>query len=139
MLRKQVGRSHDDLGSIGGEEVSLLLRHLVRNRANDAIPANRADHGEANPGVSRGRLDNRPTGSEKAGLLGCVDHRNGDSLFDGSAGVHVLDLGHQIARGMETAETNQRGVANRGNNVVEDLHGGWRLGPSGWRRIGGAS
>ena len=54
---------------------------------------------EADAGVAGGRLDDRPARLEQPVALGRLDHREADPVLDRAAGVEVLELGEDAARG----------------------------------------
>jgi hypothetical protein len=86
------GRRDHDLGAVRAEQRDLLLAHLVGHDEDAAVTLDRRRDGEADAGVSGGRLDDRPAGPELALALGLLDHRQADPVFHRAAGVQVLEL-----------------------------------------------
>ena len=73
---------------------------------------------EADAGVARGRLDDRPAGLQHPVALGRLDHREADPVLDRAAGVQVLELREdpRAARRREPVEPHDRRAADE----VED-------------------
>ena len=104
------GRRDHDLGAVRAQHRDLLLAHLVGHDEDAAVALARRRDGEADAGVARGRLDDRPAGLELPLALGLLDHREADPVLDGSAGVQVLELGEdpRVARRREPVEPDDR-------------------------------
>jgi len=58
----------------------------------DATRGRWTSHREPDPGVARGRLDDRAAGGEPPLSLGFIDHGDADPVLDAPAGVERLDL-----------------------------------------------
>ena len=123
VLGKEFGGSDYDLRSVGPEEVDLLGRNLVRNRADHPVPPHRPHHGEAGAGIARGGLHDRPAVAQQAHLLGPLDHVHRNALLDGSRRVHEVDLGDQIPGSVEARETDQGRTSYRLEGTV--AYHGW--------------
>ena len=113
------GRRRDhDLGAVRAEHRDLLLAHLVGHDEDAAVALAGRRDGEADAGVARGRLDDRPAGLELPLALGLLDHREADPVLDRAARVEVLELGEDpgVARRGEPVEPHDRRAADE----VED-------------------
>jgi len=93
VLRGNRGWADDDLGAVGPEHVDLVGADLVRTDEDAPVPTLLRHQRQTDACVATGGLDDGPTSLENPGLLGCVDHPDGDAVLDTAAGVEVLDLG----------------------------------------------
>ena len=89
------GRRDHDLGAVRAQGRDLLLAHLVRHHEDAAVALVRGRDREPDAGVARGRLDDRPAGTEAPVALGGLDHRDADAVLVGAAGVEELELCEQ--------------------------------------------
>jgi hypothetical protein len=89
-------RTDDDLGAVRAQERDLLLAHLVRHDEDAAVALDRRCDREADAGVARRRLDDRPARLELPVALGGLDQRQADPVLEGSAGVQVLELDQDV-------------------------------------------
>src|SRR6201999_1167140 len=80
----------------------------------------RADHGQRDAGVARGRLEDRLAGADRPLLLGRLAQRAGDPVLDRAGGVVRFELGPDAhARlGRESLELDERRVADRLHDVA---------------------
>jgi hypothetical protein len=85
----------------------------------------RADHGEADAGVTAGELDDGLAGLEGAGAFGVFDDAKGEAVLDGAERVEGLDLDVEVdALGRELVDLDGRRVAYGLKDVVVTLtHG----------------
>ena len=93
------GRRDHDLGAVRAEHRDLLLAHLVGHDEDAAVALAGRRDGEADAGVARGRLDDRPARLELPLALGLLDHREADPVLHRAARVQVLELGEDPRRG----------------------------------------
>lgn len=104
-----------DLHTYIPQGVHLLLA-LCLGDINDALVPPRTAHvGQPDPRVAGRSLDDRTAGLKKALLFGVADEVLGGAVFDGTAGVHPLRLGQDLAPGLvaEASQAHQRGVSAR--------------------------
>ncbi|MNV27723.1 hypothetical protein D3C71_1188810 [compost metagenome] len=92
----RTGQAH--VSAHGAQVLDLLLRHLVRYDQQDVIALLLADQGQGQAGIARGRFDDSAARLQPARLLRRLDHRQGDTVLDGAAGVLALQLQEQTAR-----------------------------------------
>ncbi len=59
----------------------------------DRIAERRADHRQRDPGVARGRIDDRLAGPQLAAFEPDLDHVARGAVLDRAAGVEALELG----------------------------------------------
>ncbi len=118
-------RRHDDLGAVRAEHVALVLRDLVRADEHTAVALALRDQREPHAGVPAGRLDDRPAGPQRAGLLGRLDHPQGDPVLDRAAGVHVLDLreDRRVESFCQVRQPDEGGVPDQLGHVLHVAHG----------------
>ena len=57
-----IGTRQPHFGAESADVRDFFLRHLVRNNENDAVTFRRRDQGEPEPGIARGRFDDRAAG-----------------------------------------------------------------------------
>src|SRR5699024_8060167 len=91
-------RADHDLGAVGTQHGELVRAELVRAHEHATVALLLGDHGQADPGVAGGRLDDGAAGSQLAALLGRLAHAHGDAILDRPARVEVFDLGHHRRR-----------------------------------------
>ena len=89
------GRADDDVGSERAQQGDLLRRDLVGDDEDHLVALDRGGQREADAGVARGRLDDRPAGLQLPGALGLVDHAQRDPVLVRAARVQVLELDQQ--------------------------------------------
>jgi hypothetical protein len=108
------GRRDDHLGAVRAEHRDLLLAHLVGHDEDAPVALVRRCDREADAGVPRGRLDDRPAGPQPAVPLGGLDQREADAVLHGSARIEVLELRENRRAGLaaERLEADDRGVAD---------------------------
>jgi hypothetical protein len=125
-LGRHVGGGDDDLRPERLERVLLLLRHLVRHGEDAPVALHRRRQRHAHPGVAGGVLDDGGPLAQQAGALRLLDDVERHAVLDGAAGVQELELGEHggVARADHLAEADQRGVADRGEDVLVVAHGG---------------
>ena len=99
ILRVDVCRAHDHLGTERLQRVDLLLRLLVRRREDAAIALDRRNDGQAHAGVAGRPLDDGAARLELTAALGILDHAEGDAVLDRVARVEGLDLGQDRGLG----------------------------------------
>src|SRR5690606_21221592 len=101
----------------------LLAAHLVRDHEDQPVALARRDQRETEPGVARGRLDQRRARADRAVALRGLDHRETDAVLDRAAGVLVFELDEELAgAGVEGGEPYERRVADQ----WQDAGGGAR-------------
>ena len=119
VLPSGFGRGPHDLGSQAPQYRFLLLRHLARQGDDTPVPLQPCHQSQADPRVSRGRLDDDRPGMEETLAFGRLDHSFRYPVFDGSSGREELDLGHcagssQVGsvRVMDRADSLGRGLTH---------------------------
>ena len=107
------------------EQLAALHRHVLGQHDLDGVPLDLGDHGQGDPGVPRGRLDDLLTGPEAAVLLRLVDHGLGRPVLDRAAGIPPLELGHDGHPGIraEGADIHHRRVADEVKDALVAGHG----------------
>src|SRR5262249_4576340 len=89
----------------------------------ERITFRRANHGERNAGVARGRLDDGLSGLQRAVLLRILDDGDGQAVLDRAERVEELALHvHRDVTGCDTLNTDDGSLADRPQNAVVD-HG----------------
>jgi hypothetical protein len=124
VLRRDGRRAHHDLGAVGLEGVALVLAHLVGADEHALVAPALGDHGQADAGVAAGRLHDRASGPQLAGLLGRFDHPQRDPVLHTATGVEVLDLREHRGRHPvgQRVQLDQRRVADQIDDVFDVLH-----------------
>src|SRR5690606_11580094 len=84
------GFGEDEFGAKGCEGQAFVGGHGFGHAADEAVAAGGGDHGQAHAGVSGGSFDEGVAGFDEAAGFGVVDDGNCGTIFDGTAGVHVL-------------------------------------------------
>ena len=109
----------DDLGAIHPQQLGALGSDVVGHHDLQRVALARADHRERDPGVARGRLEDRLTGPDQALLLGVLDQRPRDAVLDGARRVARLELGPEPHAGLrgEALELDQRRMPDRLDDV----------------------
>src|SRR5262249_50503962 len=148
MLDRDGGGADDDLSSVGFEHVALVLADLVGADEYAPVALALRDHGQPDPGVTRGRLDDRAARCELAGSLRRLHHPQRDPVLHAAAGVEVLHLRQHQRREVpgDAVQPDQRGVTDQIDDVLGVVHGVSRAGiglitltgmpPSLWRLPG---
>ena len=125
--------AEDDLDAVCGQQRAFFDRCLVGHGADHLVALEDGGDGEPETGVAGGRLDDGVPGTQLAGRLGSLDHRQADAVLDAAAGIEELELcRHARGSGGVPIEAYQGGLAERGEYVFENFH---RIGASN-RRIG---
>ncbi len=124
VVRVDRGRAHDHLGAEGPQQLHLLAGDLVRHGEDASVAPAGGDHRQADAGVARGRLDDRPARLEQAGPLGRLDHGQRRAVLDAAARVEIFELGQQVARQVpaQSVEADHRRVAEQVDQRVGDVH-----------------
>src|SRR5439155_13253202 len=86
VLGRHGGRADHHLGAVRPEHADLVDGHLVRAHEHAAVTLPLGHDGQPDAGVAAGRLDDRATGAQLAGLLGGLDHPQRDAVLDRAAG-----------------------------------------------------
>ncbi len=135
VVRGDRGRADQDLGSVGPQHRLLLFADLVGHGEHAAVATGGGDDGQADPGVSAGRFDDRPTRPELSRFLRGSHHGHCDPVLHGATRVQILQLaqyGRRDARG-DRVQPDQRGIADRRGKVVVETHSP----PSPWSQLDG--
>ena len=112
------------LGAAQAQRVLLLLALGLGDDDQRAIAAGVGDHGEADAGVAGRAFDHQAAGLELAALLRLQDHLAPGAVLHRLARVHELGLAQDGAAGRfrGALELDQRGVSDRFDDVVANLH-----------------
>ena len=126
IVRIGVGqRRHlDQFGAAQPQHVLLFLALRFRNHDQRAVTARAGDDRKADAGIAGGRFHHQPAGLEFAALLGLEDHPLAGAVLHRLAGIHELGLAEDGAAGQlgSPLQLDQRGVADRFDDVVVDVH-----------------
>src|SRR2546422_772719 len=79
---RHIGARQPDLRAEGADMRDFFLRHLVRYNENYAVTLRCRDQGKSEPGVTRGRFDDRAPGPELAIPFRRLYHHKRDTIFD---------------------------------------------------------
>ncbi len=114
----------DDLGAVHREQLSPLLRRVLRHHADQPVALELARHGQRDAGVAGRGLEHRAARAEQAVGLGPLDHRQRGPVLDRPGGVAVFQLRPQpdIGRGRQRRQPDERGVADRRQQGVVAGH-----------------
>ena len=117
-----VGRTDDDLGTVGAQQRSLLLRLLVRHHEDAPVALHGGRLRQADAGIAGRRFDDDAAGLQQPRSLRRLDHRQRDPILDRSARVHVLELGHQARThvGGQPVEGHERRPAHGRGHIGQD-------------------
>jgi hypothetical protein len=97
-IRLDGGGADHDLRAVRAQHRDLLLAHLVRHHEDAAVALERRGDCQADTGVPRRRLDDRPAGLEQPVALGRLDHGHADPVLHRPARIQILELGEQRRR-----------------------------------------
>ena len=113
-------RCEDQLGAIGAQQDSPLNTHRLRHGEHTLVAAGRTDHRQCDPGVAAGRFEDDGVGSEQAGLLGGIDHRDADAVLDAARRIERLQLGYNLGCGAvgDPPQPDQGSAAGQFGDVV---------------------
>ena len=105
----------DDLGAVHLEQLPALGRRVLRHHADQPVAPQLRHHRQRDPGVPRGRLQQREPRLQQPVLLRLRDHIEGRAVLHRAGGVAVLELGPQPRRwrGRQPRQPDQRGPAER--------------------------
>ena len=103
--------------AIGQHQPPPLEAHALRHDQDQFVALDRGDHGEADAGIARGRLDDRAAGLQLAALLGVLDHRQRDAVLDRGAGIGALGLDPHLGVAEQAVDADVRRVADRFEDV----------------------
>jgi hypothetical protein len=92
----------------------FLRRLIIRNHNNGAIPSRAPDHGETDPGVTGGSLNDRCAWLEPTRCLRVSDDSVGGSIFHRSGRIHEFRLSQNLAARQfgRASQSNQPRVPN---------------------------
>ena len=112
------------LGAVAPQQHPALLAHGLRHGEDALVAAGGAHHGQGDAGVAAGRLHDGGARRQQAGLLGGVDHRDGDAVLDAAGRVEELELGRDPGAGPvgHVPEADERCPADELGDVVRDPH-----------------
>ena len=114
--------------AIGQHQPAALEAHALGHDQDEPVALDRGDHGEADAGIARGRLDDDAAGLELAGLLRVLDHRERDAVLDRGAGIDPLLLDPDLGVAEQAVDADVRRVADR----LEDAGGFHGYASLGW-------
>jgi len=107
-------RRRDQLGAQRLDQLFPLFAHSLRHHNPHFVALEPADQGHADPGVSRGGLDDNRIRAKPAVALGPLEHGPGNTVLDDPAGVEELRLGINPL----PFESQERRVPDQIQNVV---------------------
>ena len=115
----------DHLGTVGAQDVLLVLGDLVRADEDTAVAALLGDDRQAYAGVAARRLDDRAARADEAIALGRLDHPRGNAVLHRTARIEVFHLGvNRTGDALGHAiEPHERGIADEIHDGVDDAHG----------------
>ena len=96
----QMTRGQKDFGPPGTQNLPTLLAGRFGHGQQKPVPFDRADHGQPDPRVAAGRLDDRPVTGQFPGALTGLDHVEGGPVLDRPPGVEILQLGQNPDSGI---------------------------------------
>jgi hypothetical protein len=117
-------RCFDEFGATQAQKVLLFLTLGFWNDDQRTIAARAGHDRKPDPGIARGRLDNKSTRLEFAALLGFQDHPFAGPVLDRLPGIHEFGLSEDRASGQfgSALQLDQGGVADRFDDVIVDCH-----------------
>lgn len=89
-----LGDQHQ-LGAIGGHRGLALGAAVVGHDQDHLVALDRGGHGQGDPGVTRGGLDQRVAGLDLPAQLGAGDHRQRRAVLHGTGRVVPFELEQQ--------------------------------------------
>src|SRR5690606_17902254 len=92
-------------------------RHRFGHDQHKPIALDGGNHRKTDTGIAAGRLDDRPAGSQSAGLLRVLDHRQRDAVLDRAGRIRALALHPYLVVGKQPREADVRGIADGGEDV----------------------
>src|SRR6266404_117542 len=95
------GIGFDDPGAIAMQNMFTLCARIARQTEGDTVAQRRAEHGQGNPGVATGRVENRLSLIEKAAPLGIENHRQGWTILDRTTWIEIFGLGQDFDAGRQ--------------------------------------
>jgi len=110
-----------ELRAVGQHQPAPLNAHAVGHDQHQRVTLDSCDHGQADAGIARGRLDDGATGLQRAGLFCRFDHAQGNAVLDGAARVAALGFDVDMVRlasgTKNPVDTNVRRVTYRGEDA----------------------
>ena len=118
------GGNLDQLGPGQAQHVLLFLRLSVGDDDHGAIAERARHHRNADARVAGRAFDDHSARAQGAARDRVIDHRQRGAVLDGPAGVHELRLAeNRASRGLGSgAKLDERGAADRGDNIAYRLH-----------------
>ncbi len=107
-----VGGEELDLATELADEVAALDARGFAHEHFDAIAFGGTNHGEGDAGVAARALEDHRVGAEETALLGVLDNGEGETVFDGAAGIEELGLGVERATGFWKVQRQERRAAD---------------------------
>ncbi len=108
-----------------GQHLAPFHRHALGHDQDQRIALGRADEGQRDAGVAAGRLhDGGLAGDDAPFHFQSLDHRGPDAVLHAGDRIEELQLGHDLALGLQLGrepwQPHQRGVANGVDDRVVD-------------------
>ena len=108
----RTGQAH--IGAHGAQVLDLLFRHLVGDDQQDVIALLLADQSKGQAGIARRGFHDGAARLQPARVFRRLDHRQGDAVLDGAAGVLALQLQEQAAGAcVDPCHLDHRRLANQ--------------------------
>jgi hypothetical protein len=107
-------RSEYHFRSVRLHEGPPLGTHVLRHHEDHAIPLDRSNHRQRNPGVAAGRLDQGVPGADRSALLGGDDHPIRRAVLDRSRRIVSFELAeHGCGSVREPLQANDGSIADQ--------------------------
>ena len=115
------------LGTVGLQQVAAFHAHGLRHGEDDPVSPGGGHGGQANAGVSAGRLNDHGVRLQNALGFGIVDHGSGHSILDTASRIEVLQLavngGFQMIQCDVIGQLQKRRAADKVCDPVVGFHG----------------
>ena len=116
----QVRRGEQELGTHALEDPFALQAGGLGHGQEQAVALDGADHGQADAGVAAGGFDDGLLRGQLACGLRRLDHAQGRTILDGTAGIEIfqLDVDLHLGMGIETVQADDGGLPDELQYVI---------------------
>ncbi len=113
-VRAEMAGGQQDFGPPGTQDFLPFDAGRLGHGQQQTVALDGAYQGQPDAGVARGGLDDGLARGECPGFFAVLDHEQGGPILDGSAGIHVFQLGQDAHAGMgiQPFDLHQGGVAD---------------------------